>query len=41
MSEPLIQRQGLEGDRILIQLPGVDDPERVKNELSQQEVIPE
>ena len=31
VSEPLIQRQGLEGDRILIQLPGVDDPERVKN----------
>ena len=30
VSEPLIQRQGVEGDRILIQLPGVDDPERVK-----------
>ncbi len=30
VSEPLIQRQGIEGDRILIQLPGVDDPERVK-----------
>jgi preprotein translocase subunit SecD len=30
VAEPLIQRQGLEGDRILIQLPGVDDPERVK-----------
>jgi preprotein translocase subunit SecD len=30
VSEPVIQRQGLEGDRILIQLPGVDDPERVK-----------
>ncbi len=26
----VIQRQGIEGDRILIQLPGVDDPERVK-----------
>jgi preprotein translocase subunit SecD len=30
VSEPMIQRQGIEGDRILIQLPGVDDPERVK-----------
>jgi len=30
VAEPLIQRQGIEGDRILIQLPGVDDPERVK-----------
>ena len=30
VSEPTIQRQGLEGDRIVVQLPGVDDPERVK-----------
>jgi len=30
VSEPVIQRQGLEGDRIVVQLPGVDDPERVK-----------
>jgi len=30
VTEPLIQRQGLEGDRIVVQLPGVDDPERVK-----------
>jgi preprotein translocase subunit SecD len=30
VSEPVIQRQGLEGDRIVIQLPGVDDPARVK-----------
>ncbi len=30
VAEPVIQRQGLDGDRILIQLPGVDDPERVK-----------
>jgi preprotein translocase subunit SecD len=30
VAEPLIQRQGLEGDRIVVQLPGVDDPERVK-----------
>jgi preprotein translocase subunit SecD len=31
VSEPLIQREGLEGDRIVVQLPGVDDPERVKD----------
>jgi preprotein translocase subunit SecD len=33
VAEPRIQRQG-EGDRILIQLPGVDDPERVKEIIS-------
>jgi len=31
--EPLIQRQG--ADRILIQLPGVDDPERIKALIGQ------
>jgi preprotein translocase subunit SecD len=31
VSEPVIQRQGLEGDRIVVQLPGVDDPARVKD----------
>jgi preprotein translocase subunit SecD len=30
VAEPVIQRQGLAGDRIVVQLPGVDDPERVK-----------
>ncbi|MEO8274642.1 MAG: protein translocase subunit SecD [Thermoanaerobaculia bacterium] len=30
VSEPVISRQGSEGDRIVVQLPGVDDPERVK-----------
>lgn len=30
VTEPVIQRQGLDGDRIVVQLPGVDDPERVK-----------
>jgi preprotein translocase subunit SecD len=30
VSEPVIQRQGLANDRIVVQLPGVDDPERVK-----------
>lgn len=31
VAEPTIQRQGLAGDRIIIELPGVEDPERVKN----------
>ncbi len=30
VSEPVIQRQGLEGDRIVVQLPDIDDPLRVK-----------
>lgn len=30
VAEPLIARQGLDSDRIVVQLPGVDDPERVK-----------
>ena len=31
IGEQLIQKQGVRGDRILVQLPGVEDPERVKN----------
>jgi preprotein translocase subunit SecD len=34
VAEPVIQRQGIESDRILIQLPGVDDPTRVKEIIS-------
>ena len=30
VTEPVIQRQGLGSSRIVVQLPGVDDPERVK-----------
>jgi preprotein translocase subunit SecD len=30
VSEPLIQRQGMAGDRIVVELPGIEDPERVK-----------
>ena len=30
VAEPTIQKEGLAGDRILIELPGVDNPERVK-----------
>jgi preprotein translocase subunit SecD len=31
VAEPTIQRQGLAGDRIIIELPGVDNPDRVKD----------
>ncbi|MBE0460411.1 MAG: protein translocase subunit SecD [Candidatus Aminicenantes bacterium] len=31
LAEPTIQRQGIGGDRIIVELPGVDNPERVKN----------
>ncbi len=31
VAEPIIQRQGLSSNRIVVQLPGVDDPERVKD----------
>jgi preprotein translocase subunit SecD len=30
VAEPLIARQGIDSDRLVVQLPGVDDPERVK-----------
>ena len=29
-----MQKQGLAGDRILIQLPGIEDPERIKEVLA-------
>ncbi|HVS64535.1 MAG TPA: protein translocase subunit SecD [Thermoanaerobaculia bacterium] len=31
VAEPVIQRQGLGSNRIVVQLPGVDDPERIKD----------
>jgi preprotein translocase subunit SecD len=31
VTEPVIQRQGIESDRIVVQLPGIDDPARVKD----------
>ena len=31
VSEPMIQRQGMAGDRILVELPGIEDTERAKN----------
>jgi len=39
VSEPLVQKQGLEGDRILIQLPGVENPERVKSLLQDPAIL--
>jgi len=31
VSEPMIQRQGMAGDRIVVELPGIEDPDRVKS----------
>jgi len=33
VAEPVIQRRGMTGTQILVQLPGVEDPERVKSLL--------
>jgi preprotein translocase subunit SecD len=30
VAEPIVHREGIGGNRIVVQLPGVDDPERVK-----------
>jgi preprotein translocase subunit SecD len=35
VAEPLIQKQGIRGDRILLQLPGVEDPERIKKTVAE------
>ena len=35
VAEPTIQRQGLESDRVVVELPGLDDPARVKKSLSE------
>jgi preprotein translocase subunit SecD len=39
VGEQLVQKQGIQGDRILIQLPGVEDPERVKDVLQDPAVL--
>jgi preprotein translocase subunit SecD len=39
VSSPTVQQQGIRGDRILIQLPGVEDPERVKDILGDPAVL--
>jgi preprotein translocase subunit SecD len=33
VEEPTIQRHGLTGNRILLELPGLDDPERIKEKI--------
>src|SRR4029078_2183177 len=36
VKEPIIQKQGSAGDRIVVELPGLSDPERAKNILQDQ-----
>jgi preprotein translocase subunit SecD len=39
VADPIVQKQGLAGDRILVQLPGVEDPERVKDIIRSSAVL--
>ena len=39
VSEPIVQKQGIAGDRILIQLPGIENPDRVKDILGDPAVL--
>jgi preprotein translocase subunit SecD len=39
VAEPLIQKQGIRGDRILVQLPGVEDPERIKRVIGEPAIL--
>ena len=39
VAEPLISLQGARGNRILVQLPGVDDPERVRDILQSTAIL--
>jgi preprotein translocase subunit SecD len=36
VKEPIIQKQGTAGDRIVVELPGLQDPDRAKNVLQDQ-----
>jgi preprotein translocase subunit SecD len=36
VKEPIIQKQGTAGDRIVVELPGLEDPERAKSVLQDQ-----
>ena len=36
VKEPIIQKQGSSGDRIVVELPGLEDPERAKGVLQDQ-----
>jgi preprotein translocase subunit SecD len=39
VKEPIIQKQGSAGDRIVVELPGIEDPERAKGVLQDQAVL--
>jgi preprotein translocase subunit SecD len=39
VKEPIIQKQGSAGDRIVVELPGIEDPERAKSVLQDQAVL--
>ncbi len=39
VKEPIIQKQGSSGDRIVVELPGIEDPERAKAVLQDQAVL--
>ena len=39
VGEPIVQRSGLDGRRILVQLPGVEDPTRIKDLLKDPAVL--
>ncbi len=39
VKEPIIQKQGSSGDRIVVELPGLEDPERAKGVLQDQAVL--
>jgi preprotein translocase subunit SecD len=39
VKEPIVQKQGTAGDRIVVELPGIDDPERAKGVLQDQAVL--
>jgi preprotein translocase subunit SecD len=39
VKEPIVQKQGSAGDRIVVELPGLEDPERAKGVLQDQAVL--
>jgi preprotein translocase subunit SecD len=39
VKEPIIQKQGTAGDRIVVELPGIEDPESAKRVLQDQAVL--
>ena len=39
VKEPIVQKQGSSGDRIVVELPGLQDPERAKGVLQDQAVL--